>query len=164
MRAVSNTSPLLNLAIIDRLDLLRRQFGGIDIPPAVLEELQVDADRPGSARLREALADGWIVVIADVNVPLAQALKGDLDAGEAEALALAAASGHTHVLMDEREGRSVARAMGLTPVGVVGVLLRAHQLGDVQHVAPLLERLRSEAGFFLSDDLVGRILATVGEA
>ncbi len=163
MRAVSNTSPLLNLAIIDRLDLLRRQFEHVEIPNAVLAELQVDQDRPGSAQLRTAIADGWIVVRQVEDIHLVEALRLELDAGEAEALALAATSGQTHVLMDEREGRSIARAMALTPVGVVGVLLRAHQVGDVQAMAPLLQRLRTEAGFFLHDGLIARILASVGE-
>ena len=39
MPTVSNTSPILNLAIVDRLALLRQQFGQIQIPPAVLDEL-----------------------------------------------------------------------------------------------------------------------------
>jgi predicted nucleic acid-binding protein len=39
MPPVSNTSPLLNLAIIGRLSLLHQQFGEIWIPPAVVQEL-----------------------------------------------------------------------------------------------------------------------------
>lgn len=38
MPGVSNTSPVLNLAIINRLDLLREQFGEIWLPPTVIEE------------------------------------------------------------------------------------------------------------------------------
>jgi hypothetical protein len=41
MPIVSNTSPILNLAIVDQLDLLRQQFGQIQIPPAVLDELKI---------------------------------------------------------------------------------------------------------------------------
>jgi len=43
MPVVSNTSPVLNLAIIDQLVLLREQFGEIWIPPAVLKELRPKA-------------------------------------------------------------------------------------------------------------------------
>ncbi len=39
MLVVSNTSPLSNLAIIDRLEILREQLGQITIPPAVQFEL-----------------------------------------------------------------------------------------------------------------------------
>jgi hypothetical protein len=33
MAAVSNTSPLLNLAIVELVDLLRQQYGTVFIPP-----------------------------------------------------------------------------------------------------------------------------------
>ncbi len=58
MPVVSNTSPLLNLAIIDHLFLLPQQFGQILIPQAVLAELKVDQALPGSSRLREAIDEG----------------------------------------------------------------------------------------------------------
>jgi len=48
MPAVSNTSPILNLAIIDYLFLMREQFGQLFIPPAVLHELRIEEDLPGS--------------------------------------------------------------------------------------------------------------------
>jgi predicted nucleic acid-binding protein len=56
MPIVSNTSPILNLAIIDQLDLLREQFGEISISPAVLEELRITENLPGSQHVREAIA------------------------------------------------------------------------------------------------------------
>lgn len=40
MPVVSNTSPISNLALIERLDLLRDQFGTILIPEAVERELK----------------------------------------------------------------------------------------------------------------------------
>ena len=47
MPIVSNTSPVLNLALIGMLDLLRQQFDRILIPPAVLTELRIDTELPG---------------------------------------------------------------------------------------------------------------------
>jgi len=47
MPVVSNTSPIMNLAIIGELSLLRDQFGEVLIPGAVLEELQVEGNLPG---------------------------------------------------------------------------------------------------------------------
>ena len=60
MPVVSNTSPLLNLAIIDRLILVKQQFGKIVIPNEVLTELKIDENLPGSQQLREAIAKKWI--------------------------------------------------------------------------------------------------------
>jgi len=55
MPVVSNTSPLLNLAIVDHLSLMYEQFGEILIPQAVFEELQVEEGLPGSQTIREAI-------------------------------------------------------------------------------------------------------------
>ncbi|MES3629835.1 MAG: hypothetical protein PPP56_06690 [Longimonas sp.] len=57
MPVVSNTSPLLNLSIIDRLDLVRSQFGQVLIPEAVRDELEMDSGRPGAAKLRTAVSE-----------------------------------------------------------------------------------------------------------
>lgn len=62
MPIVSNTSPILNLAIIGQLHLLRKQFGEIRIPPAVFEELRIEDDLPGSQALRDAISSGWLLV------------------------------------------------------------------------------------------------------
>lgn len=52
---VSNTSPLLNLALIDRLDLLEAQLPAIVIPQQVWEELSVGENALDQLRsLRDA--------------------------------------------------------------------------------------------------------------
>jgi hypothetical protein len=38
-KVVSNASPLLNLALVDRLDLLESQFASVTIPDQVWAEL-----------------------------------------------------------------------------------------------------------------------------
>ena len=77
MPVVSNTSPLLNLAIIGRLELLRQQFGQIEVPLGVLAELRVDEALPGSEHLQEAIAAGWIQVHEVEEQVLLQLLRGD---------------------------------------------------------------------------------------
>lgn len=89
MPIVSNTSPILNLAIIHQLDLLRQQFARILIPPAVLAELRVETDFPGAQAVRQAIQDRWLGVVELKNVHLAHALALELDGGEAAAIALA---------------------------------------------------------------------------
>ena len=59
MPVVSNTSPVLNLAIIGQLSLLHEQFGEIWIPSAVLGELRVEEDLPGCQAVRRALGAEW---------------------------------------------------------------------------------------------------------
>ena len=156
---VSNTSPLLNLSIIGRLDLVRERFGTVLIPEAVRAELRIEEDQPGSAALREALEAGWLRVRAvTAERPLATALRGDLDEGESEAIALAVEVGAARVLLDEREGRKRARALGLPITGVLGILLWAQRNGKLASVRDAVRQLREEAGFYVASALEAEIL------
>lgn len=156
MPVVSNTSPILNLAIVDQLELLRQQFGEILIPKAVLDELKVDEERPGSQAICEAIGSGWIQVQEASNEPLVQLLKQILDRGEAEAIALAIELKADWTLLDEREGRKVAKSLGLN---VTGILLRAKQLGELESLQPVIDDLINKAGFRIAPELLAQILA-----
>lgn len=89
MQVVSNTSPVLNLAIIGRLELLRDQFAQVAIPAGVWDELRADEPLPGSRAVASAVTEGWLEVVPVHNKSLVTALRVDLDTGEAEAIALA---------------------------------------------------------------------------
>lgn len=87
MSIVSNASPLINLARIGKLDLLRELYGELLVPKAVWQEVVVKGGgQPGADEVRAAT---WIKTHAVTNRQLVQALQQDLDAGEAEAIALA---------------------------------------------------------------------------
>ena len=149
---VSNTSPLTNLAAIGQFDLLRQLYGGLLIAEVVWAELNVGG-RAWPGRDEVAAAD-WIGRRAAANRPLVLALRERLDPGEAETIALAVECSPPFVLMDEQEGRRTAQRLGLKTVGVVGVLIEAKARGLIAEVGPLLERLRQEAGFYLSDRVI----------
>ena len=163
MPVVSNTSPILNLAIVGRLDLLRLQFKQVIIPPAVVAELRTDTEFPGASTIREALESGWLTVVALRDANLERALALELDEGEAGTIALALELRVSQVLMDERDGRAKAEAMGLQPVGVLGILLRAKSDRSIASVGDVLLMLRRDAGFFVTDDLAAAVLAEAGE-
>ena len=163
MPVVSNTSPILNLAIIGQLDLLREQFAEVLIPPAVLTELKPQINFPGSASVQRALETQWLRVVELTDVHLSQALMLELDNGEAAAIALALELDIRQILIDERDGRTKAKALGLQPVGVLGILLRAKRDGALNSVEPAAHALRQEAGFFIAEDLLEAILVEAGE-
>jgi uncharacterized protein len=161
MRVVSNTSPLSNLAIIGRLDLLKQRYGTVRIPPAVARELSALSHPGGNARIAAALAEGWLVV---ENPPASPpALPFPLDAGETEAIALALATQADVLLMDEKRGREAARRQGLTLAGALGELLQARQIGLLPDLRHEINRLRAEAGFFVDVEIERFILSQVGE-
>ncbi len=163
MPVVSNTSPLLNLAIIGQLSLLHQQFGQIQIPTAVLAELRVEEVLPSSEQLREAIAAGWLQVQEVEDRTLVQLLQRDLDRGEAEAIALALQLRADWTLLDEREGRKTAKMLGLSVTGVLGVLLRAWHTGELSSLRDALDDLRSSAGFRIAPALLAEILRQSGE-
>lgn len=158
MPVVSNTSPIPNLAIVNQLILLHQQFGEILIPTAVLDELKVSEDRPGSQAIREAISSGWIQSQEVSNEPLAQLLKQTLDQGEAEAIALAIELKADWTLLDEREGRKVAKSLGLKVTGILGILLRAKQLGQLESLQNVINELIHKAGFRIAPELLAQIL------
>lgn len=159
---ISNTSPLTNLAAIGQFDLLHRLYGELWITEAVWQELNAGGHAwPGGVEVAEA---AWITRRAVVNRPLVTALRERLDPGEAETIALAVECQPCWVLMDEREGRHTAQRLGIKTVGVVGVLIEAKARGLIPQVGPLLEQLRQEAGFFLSDRVIHDARAFCGEA
>jgi uncharacterized protein len=161
MRAVSNTSPISNLAIIGRLDLLKLRYGTVLIPPAVAGELSALSHPAAKARIAEALAAGWLVVQAPSHLPPTPRVV--LDAGESEAIALALEVRADVLLMDEKRGRQAARNLGLTVAGALGELLYARRSGLLPELRIEIDRLRTEARFFVDPEIERFILAQAGE-
>ncbi len=100
---------------------------------------------------------------AVANRLLVHSLRQDLDAGEAEAIALAIEIEADWLLMDERLGRETAHHFGLRYVGLVGILSAAKQRGDLKALRPHLDRLRDVAGFRVSSALYEQVLRDAGE-
>lgn len=154
MIVVSNASPLIALGAIGRLELLAQLFGEIFLPEAVLLEVQ-------SVDLRQAR---WVLSRKLTNDFLLRALEGELDRGESAAIAMAVELKADLLLMDEHRGRQAASRMGLTVLGVLGVLTEAKRRGFVEKVGSLLNDLQTKAGFRVSSALVERVLQEAGES
>ncbi|MGQ0604621.1 MAG: DUF3368 domain-containing protein, partial [Anaerolineales bacterium] len=110
--------------------------------------------KPG-IELREA---DWLSHFPVENTRLVISLHDSLDAGESEAIVLALEKGADLLLMDERIGRKIAQRLGLRVTGVIGVLIEAKHKGLLTMVKPVLDRLRDEAGFRLSDALYQQVV------
>jgi len=162
MVVVSNTSPLSNLAIVGRLDLLRDQFGAVLVPPAVRRELIQLRHGAATRLIDEAFSDGWLQV-----TPLLQPVPGHLGlglhAGEAEALALAVERNADLALLDDGDARRRATEAGLRISGILGILLRAKRNGQVPSLREEIRRLREEAPFFVARPLERTLIAAAGE-
>ncbi|MBL0264418.1 MAG: DUF3368 domain-containing protein [Leptospiraceae bacterium] len=137
MLIVSDASPLISLALLDKLDLLENLFDKVYVPEEVYREL-TQKDKPYSDKFTTYL-DGKVKKVKDltsVNI-----LKNDIDAGEAEAIVLAIEEGIKDILIDDNKGRTKAKMNGLIPIGIVGILLRAKQKGLISEIKPYLDKL-----------------------
>ena len=158
---VSDTSPLISLARVGRLDILHRLFSELIVPDAVWKEIvEQGTGEPGSDEVRNAT---WIRYQTVKNRPLIRVLQQTLGAGEAEAIALALELAAEYVLIDDRMGRAMARRLDLPIIGLVGVLINAKHSGVLELVKPTLDALHKQAGFRISESLYDRVLLDEGE-
>jgi len=156
---ITNTTPIIALALIGQLDLLRHLYGEVIIPPAVKAE--VLAGGPGSIGVAELQEANWIRTLP-MQDPRRADLLSDLDRGEAEVIALAQELNAELVILDERLARRHAKRLGLTLTGTLGVLLKAKERGLVPVVGSLIDQLQ-RGGIRLDDALVVEVLRLAGE-
>ena len=161
MIVISNTTPLIGMAVIGQFDLLHRLFGKIYIPQAVYDEAMVAGREEGGARL-EVTEASWIETVRVIDRLAVDVLLDELDLGEAETIVLARQMQADWVLMDEKKGRRKLAELELNKIGTLGLLLRAKQNGWLSVLAPELEKLQ-QLGFSLSQEVVNAILRQAGE-
>jgi predicted nucleic acid-binding protein len=158
---VCDASPIIALSAVGQLLLLQQLYGQILVPRSVAEE--VTRGRSGLPGADDFKASDWITVQDVQDSVLLRSLYGELDRGEAEAIALAVEVRAEILLVDERLARRVASRLGLSMVGVLGVLLEAKKKGLLTEVRPVLDDLFFLAGFRIGADLYALVLSTAGE-
>lgn len=144
---ITDSGCLISLERIDRLDILPALFSQVLLPPAVHAEFGVVLP--------------WLKVVPPKDQGMIAALKMLVDAGEAEAIALAYELQY-RLIIDDLQGRKVARDLGLRLTGTIGVLVMAKQQGVIPALKPVIEALEA-VSFYLSDALKAEALKLVGE-
>jgi predicted nucleic acid-binding protein len=123
---VSNAGPLIHLARISKLKLLRELFGEVVIPHAVREEVVERGKEKGKADaflIEEGIKEGWIVTVEDIGM---REIAESAGIEEAEAIVIAQAREKScPVLLDDLAARRFAIGLGLEVVGSVGVLIKS---------------------------------------
>jgi predicted nucleic acid-binding protein len=151
---VSDTSPILNLAAVDRLHLLRDLYVEIVVPPAVEQEIFRNGVRFDLS---------WVRVVAAGDRKEVLLLREQLDPGEAEAIVVAGELGAGLILVDEKRGRRIAVGRGLQVTGLLGVLAEAKARGFIARCQPVLDDMIRVAGFWIDDDMRSRYLLELNE-
>ncbi|ODS42222.1 MAG: hypothetical protein MSIBF_02485 [Candidatus Altiarchaeales archaeon IMC4] len=120
---VSDSTLLIALSRINRLDLLKEYFTEIYIPEEVYREVvEYGGDLFGAKEVKGA---AWIKTGKVKDKLGVEILMRNLDRGEAEAIVLAKETNAEVLLIDDKEGREIAEGLGIKISGTIGVLLLA---------------------------------------
>lgn len=161
MVIVSNTSPLIGLGAIGRLNLLQNIYGEIIIPQAVYDEVTALGSSDASAVAVQTFP--WIKTIQTTNLALVAELQKKLDLGESEAIALAIELSADLLVIDDESGRKIARNLSIKLIGAIGILIQAKRLGLIPDVKSLMDDLINQAGYWIDKQLYNYVLQQVGE-
>ena len=163
MIVVSDTTPIISLMKAGQLELLQKLFGVVYIPEAVYRELTENEAFSEEAKL---VRECEFLFVEEVDngksVAILRNFTG-LDAGESEAIILADEKSSDVLLMDEHKGRQVAKKMGITITGTIGILTQAFDEGmrTKEDVERCIEQLK-ENGIRISEKLYQRLGMYVG--
>jgi predicted nucleic acid-binding protein len=153
-KVVVNSTPIIALAEIGLLRVLKDVYGEVVIPNAVRDEVTAKDPR---------LLDGsdWIRVATISNIAT-EMFSSALHKGEVEVMLLAKEIATDLVIMDDKLARRYAKHLGLTVTGTAGVLLRAKSIGVINEVAPVLDKL-IQNGLYISTEVYRDVLRLAGE-
>jgi predicted nucleic acid-binding protein len=146
---ISDTSCLILLSKIGKLDLLNKIYGEVIITPEI------------SIEFGQYLPD-WIKIISVKNRSKQIEFEKIVDLGEASALALALEFSDVLVVLDDKRGRILAKKLNIEMTGTLGTLVKAKQKGIIPKLKPILEILKS-FNFRINPEIEEGALKLVGE-
>lgn len=155
-KVIANTTPLIALANIDRLELLYKLYGTIIIPRAVMDEIVRD---PAKKRVQDS---SWIKIEAIRDNSQKDIFRARLHAGEIEVMILAREQKADLVIMDDDAAKKTAKFLGLNVTGTLGILLKAKKEGYLEKVKPVMNELVLD-GMYISDEIKEYVLKAAGE-
>jgi len=159
---VINAGPLMVFAKLNLLHLLKQLYGRVCFARAVYHEVVVVGMRHGyvdaSTLHRFLQQEAWQPATVAAIPPSIQA--ASLDLGEQESIALAMMQ-QALLLIDEEAGRRVARNVGLSVRGSLGVLIDAYRRGliDVDQLRFNFAEVERRTDIWISPSLCHRLLS-----
>jgi len=152
---VADTAPLNYLVLIGQVELLSALFEKVFVPEPVRDEMR-HAEAPDAVRQWIVDPPPWIEVVASGQETDDPALER-LDDGERAAIELAVRIGAELILMDDRDGVTVARSKGFAVTGTLGILDLAARR-DLIRLDEALERLKATS-FRCRPEIMDALLA-----
>ncbi|MDO4338881.1 MAG: DUF3368 domain-containing protein [Eubacteriales bacterium] len=158
-RVIVNSTPLIVLCKIGRLDILKNLYGEIIIPQAVFSEVTAKKD----SVCRQIREKEWIHVEQITDQSDKKMYRAKLHDGEVEVMILAQGMPKADlVVIDDNAAKKTAKYLGLTVTGTIGVLLRAKEAGIIENVSPVIKEMK-QRGFYISAELERIVLKQANE-
>jgi len=166
---VSDSTLLIYLAKIGRLNLIKEVFGKVYIPDAVFDETVTAGKRlkMTDASIIERVIGEWIIkesVKPEVNMEY-RFLDDNvrLGRGEKEALKLCKQLNAEYFIADDREARRISKILNIKSIGTCGLIIQAWRKGSItrREVLQILDEL-AKAGFRIGPRVYLRILKELG--
>lgn len=146
---ISDTSCLIALDRIGRIDILQKVFKIVYTTKIVAEEFEKPLPE-------------WISIKDVINLNLVEQLKLLLDAGEASAISLAIETENSILIIDEKKGRRIAQDLNLVIIGTLKVLLIAKNKGAIVSVNEVILQLQQQS-FRFNKKIIDEVLKLAGE-
>ena len=127
---IADTSCLIILDNIGELDLLRKVYSSIMTTPEVAIEFLGE------------LPD-WIFIRSVKDKKYQEFLELQVDIGEASAIALAKEQNSPLLVLDDLKARKLASRLNLKFTGTLGIIHKAKQIGVLEKVKPIIEKLQT---------------------
>jgi predicted nucleic acid-binding protein len=162
-KVISNSSPLIGLAIINQVPLLWELFEEVIIPEAVYREVvEYGKNKYGKKEIQSAIQMGKINVYCIKDEKFVTSFLGKLHRGELEVILAARELNARYLLLDDKAARAFAETLLLEPIGLIGLLRIAKISGKIKLLKPHLDKL-IDSNYRIAKNLYREILLDTGE-
>jgi len=155
---ISNSSALISLLGVEKLDILGKLFETVMIPEAVYNE--VFNKKVSNLDLKKTK---FLQIEKVTDRKMVKLLKMQLGYGESEVIALALEKGIDRVIIDDKQARKVADKLGLKVIGTLGILILAKEKQVIKEVRPLVLSMMEKINFRIDRALLNKILGILNE-
>ena len=139
---IGDSSALIALSIVGKLELLETLYDTLYIPQAVYDEV-TKLEKKQSDILKVFLKER--VKTVELNLK-----KLGLGIGELEAITLYKQLNADVLLIDDNRAKKYALLNDVRVVGSLGILIKAKEKGYIEKIKPLLDKLQ-DSDIFVSD-------------
>lgn len=155
MILIADSSALVALSIVNKLDVLEKLFGEVYVPRAVYDEVSQE-NKAESYKLKNYCKDRVLDIESSANFNIT------LGKGESEGIVLYTEQNADFLLCDDKKAKKFAQSFGLKVIGSLGILLKAKEAELIAEIAPLIEILRGSR-IFIDDKTYALVLGMAGE-